>query len=36
MECTAKFDFNATAADELTFRKGQVIKVCELDSIALC
>nr|CAB3250834.1 protein enhancer of sevenless 2B [Phallusia mammillata] len=27
MECTAKFDFAATAQDELSFRKGDTIKV---------
>lgn len=27
MEATAKHDFNATAEDELSFRKGQVLKV---------
>jgi growth factor receptor-binding protein 2 len=29
MEATAKHDFNATADDELSFRKNQVLKVCE-------
>lgn len=28
MEAIAKHDFNATAEDELSFRKGQVLKVC--------
>lgn len=27
MEAIAKHDFNATADDELSFRKGQVLKV---------
>ena len=27
MEATAKHDFNATADDELTFRKHQILKV---------
>lgn len=27
MEASAKHDFNATADDELSFRKGQVLKV---------
>lgn len=27
MEATAKHDFNATAEDELSFRKQQVLKV---------
>lgn len=27
MEATAKHDFNATADDELSFRKSQVLKV---------
>lgn len=27
MEAIAKHDFNATAEDELSFRKGQVLKV---------
>jgi SH3 domain len=27
MEAQAKHDFNATADDELSFRKGQVLKV---------
>lgn len=27
MEATAKHDFNATAEDELSFRKSQVLKV---------
>jgi len=29
MEAIAKHDFNATADDELSFRKNQVLKVCE-------
>lgn len=28
MEAIAKHDFNATAEDELSFRKSQVLKVC--------
>lgn len=28
MEAIAKHDFNATADDELSFRKSQVLKVC--------
>lgn len=31
MEASAKHDFNATADDELSFRKGQVLKV-SIDS----
>jgi SH3 domain len=27
MESTAKHDFNATAEDELSFRKNQILKV---------
>jgi len=27
MECVAKYDFVATAPDELSFRKGEVLKV---------
>jgi hypothetical protein len=27
MEANSKHDFNATAEDELSFRKGQVLKV---------
>uniref|UniRef100_A0A8C9TX40 GRB2 related adaptor protein 2 n=1 Tax=Scleropages formosus TaxID=113540 RepID=A0A8C9TX40_SCLFO len=27
MEATGKFDFNATAEDELSFRKGDIIKI---------
>lgn len=27
MEAIAKHDFNATAEDELSFRKGQILKV---------
>lgn len=30
MECLAKFDFHATAADELSFRKNQLLKVLNL------
>ena len=28
MECQARFDFSATASDELSFRKGEILKVC--------
>ncbi len=28
MEATGKYDFAATAEDELSFRKGDIIKVC--------
>ncbi|CAK8689128.1 unnamed protein product [Clavelina lepadiformis] len=31
MECVAKYDFNATAADELCFKKGEVLKVLNFD-----
>uniref|UniRef100_H2YNL4 Growth factor receptor-bound protein 2 n=1 Tax=Ciona savignyi TaxID=51511 RepID=H2YNL4_CIOSA len=31
MESIAKFDFTATAVDELSFRKGEVMKVLNLD-----
>lgn len=34
MEASAKHDFNATADDELSFRKGQVLKV-SIDSKAI-
>lgn len=30
MEAIAKHDFNATADDELSFRKGEVLKVIEI------
>lgn len=29
MEATAKYDFKATADDELSFRKGELLKVKE-------
>lgn len=28
MEAIAKHDFNATAEDELSFRRGNILKVC--------
>ncbi|GIY22283.1 growth factor receptor-bound protein 2 [Caerostris extrusa] len=31
MEAIAKHDFNATADDELSFRKGQVLKVLNME-----
>lgn len=32
MEAIAKHDFNATAEDELSFRKGQILKVnCDIS-----
>uniref|UniRef100_A0A673GRZ0 Osteoclast-stimulating factor 1 n=1 Tax=Sinocyclocheilus rhinocerous TaxID=307959 RepID=A0A673GRZ0_9TELE len=31
MEATGKYDFTATAEDELSFRKGDIIKVCTND-----
>lgn len=31
MEAVAKHDFNATAEDELSFRKNQILKVCIID-----
>lgn len=31
MEAIAKHDFNATAADELSFRRGQVLKVLNME-----
>lgn len=31
MECRAKFDFQATAEDELSFRKGDTLKVLSKD-----
>ena len=34
MEAVAKHDFQATAEDELSFRRGQVLKVCSLHSWA--
>lgn len=33
MEATARHDFNATADDELSFRKGQVLKVNSLINL---
>jgi hypothetical protein len=40
MEAIAKHDFNATADDELSFRKNQVLKVCEnclnMSTFRLC
>lgn len=30
MEAVAKHDFTATAEDELSFRRNQVLKVCML------
>lgn len=35
MEAVSKHDFNATADDELSFHKGDVIKVGELYSVYL-
>lgn len=31
MEATAKHDFNATAEDELSFRRGDVLKVLNME-----
>ncbi|GIX98586.1 growth factor receptor-bound protein 2 [Caerostris extrusa] len=31
MEAVAKHDFNATAEDELSFRKGQVLKILNIE-----
>ncbi|XP_063614904.1 growth factor receptor-bound protein 2-like [Penaeus indicus] len=31
MEAIAKHDFNATAEDELSFRKGQILKVLNME-----
>lgn len=31
MECVAKFDFVATAIDELSFQKGQILKILNTD-----
>ncbi|CAB0003976.1 unnamed protein product [Nesidiocoris tenuis] len=31
MEATAKHDFNATAEDELSFRKNQVLKILNME-----
>ena len=33
MEAVAKHDFNATADDELSFRKGAVLKVTRLHTV---
>lgn len=33
MEAVAKHDFNATADDELSFRKNQILKVSAIDKI---
>lgn len=30
MEAKAKYDFGATAEDELSFRRGDILKVCGL------
>lgn len=30
MEAIAKHDFNATADDELSFKRGDVLKVCSI------
>lgn len=35
MEAIAKHDFNATADDELSFRKGEVLKVIEITFFLL-
>lgn len=34
MEAIAKHEFNATADDELSFRKAQVLKVSQCDGNA--
>ena len=34
MECVAKYDFKATAQDELSFRKGEVLKVITICSVS--
>jgi len=31
MECEAKFDFVATAIDELSFKKGEILKILNTD-----
>jgi len=31
MECEAKFDFVATASDELSFKKGEILKILNTD-----
>lgn len=31
MEAIAKHDFTATADDELSFKRGQVLKVCAIN-----
>ena len=35
MEAVAKHDFNATADDELSFRKGAVLKVTRMHSVKI-
>lgn len=35
MEAIAKHDFNATAEDELSFRKSQVLKVNNIRKICI-
>ena len=34
MEAIAKHDFNATAEDELSFRKNQVLKVSKIYHVS--
>lgn len=31
MEAIARHEFNATAEDELSFRRGDILKVCLLE-----
>ena len=33
MEAIAKHDFNATTDDELSFKKGTIVKVCSSERI---
>ena len=35
MEACAKHDFNATAEDELSFRKGQILKVWNYSIVVI-
>lgn len=33
MEAIAKYDFTATAEDELSFKRGEVLKVSEVNPL---
>lgn len=36
MEAVAKYDFNATADDELSFKRGDILKVSNICFIFWC